>query len=118
MDVRVNGIVKAEIRGARQVVHRDDHCMVSIAKIIGTISGNVVLIWRSILVRLRAEVAVYEDAIESEIASCIRHRASYVWENEKYPDGNACKVEQCCGKDREQRGIERKFLTCKRECNV
>ena len=69
--------------------------MVAVTNIIRTISANVVLKCRSILVRLRAIVAVYEGAIKGEIASCIGHRAGYIWENEKYPDGNTCKVEHC-----------------------
>lgn len=81
--------------------------MISIAKIIGTISANVVLNCRRIVVRLRAKVAVYEDAIEGEIASCVGHRTGYVWENEKYPDGNTWKVYQCCGKDRKPRGTKK-----------
>jgi hypothetical protein len=38
------------------------------AKIISTICGNVVLIFRSVLIRLRAIVGVYEEAIEGEYA--------------------------------------------------
>ena len=54
LDVRVNGVVKVEIPAARVVVHRDDHCIHIIAKLVCTISGSVGLIFRSVLVKLRA----------------------------------------------------------------
>ena len=72
--------------------------MRAIAKIIGTIRGNVVLICRSVHTRRRAIVDAYEEAIEGKIASCIGRNAAWeivcVCENEKNPDGNTCKVEQ------------------------
>ena len=73
--------------------------MHAIVKFLGTICGNVVLISRSVLIRLRTIVGVYEEAIEGEIASCIGRNAAWeiicVCENQKYPDGDTCKVEQC-----------------------
>ena len=48
-----------------------------IAKLVGTISGNVVLIFRSVLTRLRASVVSYEEAIEGEVASCIGCNAAW-----------------------------------------
>ena len=73
--------------------------MIFIAKFLGTKSGNVVLIFRGALIRLRAKEGVYEEAIEGEIASCIGRDAGWeiisVCENEKYHDGDACEVEQC-----------------------
>jgi hypothetical protein len=72
--------------------------MLVIAKILGTICGNVVLISRSVLSRLRAIVGANEEAIEGEIAICIGRNIAWeiicVWENEEYPDGDTCKVEQ------------------------
>jgi hypothetical protein len=47
-----------------------------IVKFLSTICGNVVLIFRSVLIRLRAIVGVYEEAIEGEIASCIGRNAA------------------------------------------
>ena len=102
IDVRVYGIIKIEIHVVWVVVRRDDHCMQYIAKLIGTISGNIVLILRSVLTRLRAKVGAYGEAIEGKIASCIGRNPAWeiicIWENEKYPDGDACKIES--GKDR------------------
>ena len=50
--------------------------MVVIAKTMGTICTNVVLIFRSVPIRLRAIVGVYEEAIEGEIASCMERNQS------------------------------------------
>ena len=84
-DVRVNCIVKVEIPATRVVVRRDNHCMRIIAKLVSTISSNVVLIFRSVLIRLRASVFPYE-VIEGEIASCIGRNATrktiFVCEND------------------------------------
>ena len=50
--------------------------MRAMAKIIGTIRGNVVLICRSVHTRRRAIVDAYEEAIEGKIASCIGRNAA------------------------------------------
>ena len=68
-------------------------------ELVGTISGNVVLICRRVLIRLRASVVLYEEAIDGDITNCIGCNTACeiicVCENEKYPDGSTCKVEQC-----------------------
>ena len=71
--------------------------MTVIAKISSTKCGNVVLKWRSVIIRRRAKVVVDGNVIEGEIASCIGRDAAWKigCENEKYPDGDTCKIEQC-----------------------
>ena len=106
--------VKVEIHVDRVVVRRYDHYMRVIAKIIRTIHADVVLICRCVLIRLRARVVSYEDAIYGDITSRSGRSAAWeiicVCENEKYPDGDTCKIEQFeSGKDLKTRALKEHF---------
>ena len=64
--VRVNGVVKVEIRRVRQVVRRNHQFMLRVAQIAITEHGSIVLQGKGALIRLVIEVS-HELAIEGKI---------------------------------------------------